>query len=73
MELGLEHAFQQSGAYMTIQLLFMSSLLIPGAMGMIELYRAAVRTLTSFVVTFVVTFGPMALLLYILYEVSKLS
>lgn len=65
----LEHAFQQSGAFMTLQLLFLTSLLLPGAMGMADLYRTAVKTLASTVATF----GPMALLLYILYEVSKLS
>lgn len=65
----LEHAFQQSGAFMALQLLFMSSLLIPGAVGRTDVYRAFVRTLTSYVVSF----GPMALLVYVLYQVSRLS
>jgi hypothetical protein len=65
----LEHAFQQSGTFMTLQLLFMSSLLVPGIVGRTDIYRAFVRSLASSVVTF----GPMALLLYVLYQVSGLS
>jgi hypothetical protein len=65
----LEHAFQQSGTFMTLQLLFMSSLLVPGILGRTDIYRALVRALASSAVSF----GPMALLLYVLYQVSRLS
>jgi hypothetical protein len=65
----LEHAFQLSGAFTLFQLLFMSSLLIPAMAGRTDIVRAFVRTLT----VQIVSFGPMALLLYVLYEVSKLQ
>ncbi len=65
----LEHLFQQSTAFMTLQLVFMSSLLVPAAVGRIDIYRVFVRSAASNVVTF----GPMALLGYMLYEVSKLA
>jgi hypothetical protein len=54
---------------MMLQLLFMSALLIPETVGRSDVYRAFVRTLTSYVVSF----GPMALLVYVLYQVSRLS
>lgn len=65
----LEHLFQQSGAFLTFQLVFMSSLFIPGVFGRMDIYRLFARALASYVVTF----GPMALLLYILYQVSRLG
>ncbi len=65
----LEHLFQQSGTFTLLQLLFFSSFLVPGIMGGTDIYRAFVRTLTSYVVSF----GPMAVLLYVLYAVSRLS
>ncbi len=65
----LEHLFQQSTSFMTLQLVFMGSLLVPAAVGRIDMYRVFVRSAASSVVTF----GPMALLGYMLYEVSKLA
>lgn len=65
----LEHLFQQSGFFMTLQMVFMGSLLIPAAVGRVDIYRVFVRATASNVVTF----GPVALLGYILYEVSKLA
>jgi hypothetical protein len=54
---------------MTLQFIFAGSLLIPAAVGRIDIYRIFVRSTASNVVTF----GPMGLLVYILYEVSKLA
>lgn len=65
----LEHLFQQSGAFTAFQLVFMSLLFIPGTFGHADIYRVLAGKLASFVVTF----GPMALLIYILYQVSLLS
>ncbi len=65
----LEHLFQQSAAFTAFQLVFMSAIILPGAFGREDLYRMLAKTLASCVVTF----GPMGLLLYILYQVSLLS
>ncbi len=64
----LEHLFQQSAHYMLLQMVFAVSLLLPAALGRPDVYRILIRVTASNVVTF----GPMALLSYILYEVSKL-
>jgi hypothetical protein len=68
-EMELEHLFQQTNFFMTLQFIFAGSLLIPAAVGRIDIYRIFVRSTASNVVTF----GPMGLLVYILYEVSKLA
>ncbi len=65
----LEHAFQQSGFLVAFQLLVVGSLMVPGALGGSALYHRFVRTVASYVVSF----GPMALLVYVLYKVSHLS
>ncbi len=65
----LEHLFQQTRFFMTLQLILAVSLLIPAALGRVDIYRTLVRSTASNVVTF----GPMALLGYTLYEVSKLG
>ena len=65
----LEHIFTQSSAFMVFQLLFMSSLLIPGMVGRTDIFPAFIRTLA----TYVVSFGPLALLVYVLHAVSKLQ
>jgi hypothetical protein len=65
----LEYIFQQSSAFTLFQLLFMSSLLITGILGRVDIYLAFVRMLA----TYVISFGPVALLVYVLYEVSKLQ
>ncbi|MEK6744354.1 MAG: hypothetical protein AABZ15_12120 [Nitrospirota bacterium] len=64
----LEYLFQHSGPFMVMQLM-MGSLLVPAAMGRVDLYRAFVRNMASYVVSF----GPVALLVYVLFEVSRLS
>ncbi len=64
-----EHAFQQSGFLVAFQLLVVGSLLAPGVIGGSTLYHWFVRKTASYVVTF----GPMALLVYILYKVSHLA
>lgn len=64
----LDYLFQHSGLFMALQLM-MGSLLAPAAMGRTDLYRSFVRNITSYVVSF----GPVALLVYVLFEVSRLS
>lgn len=65
----LEHVFQQTGVFLTFQFLFVSSLFIPCVLGRSDIYRALAGTMASLFVTF----GPMTLLLYVLYEVSRLG
>jgi hypothetical protein len=65
----LEHVFHYSNFFIVMQMLFAVSLLIPAAIGRLDLYRTFVRKIASSVVTV----GPMGLLVYILYEVSRLS
>jgi hypothetical protein len=64
----LEYLFQHSGSFMILQLI-MGSLLVPAAFGRTDLYRMFVRSTASYVVSF----GPVALLVYVLFEVSRLS
>jgi hypothetical protein len=64
----LEHAFQQSEFLVALQILIAGSLLAPGVLAGSDLYRRFVAT----VATCVVSFGPMAILVYILYRVSHL-
>ena len=64
----LEHAFQQSGFVVALQLFVAGSLLAPGVMGRTDLYRRFASTLASSVVSF----GPMGLLVYVLYRLSFL-
>lgn len=64
-----EHAFQQSTFFLMFQLMFMGSLLVPGMLGRVDLYSKGVRALTSNVVSF----GPVAMLVYVLYQVSHLN
>jgi hypothetical protein len=64
----LEHLLHHSGGYLTLQLL-MGALLVPSLVGRVDLYRSFIRTVASHVVSF----GPLALLVYVLYEVSRLS
>jgi hypothetical protein len=65
----LEHAFQQSGFLVAFQLLAIGSLIAPAAIGGAALYQRFVRTLASYVVSF----GPMSILVYVLYKVSQMS
>jgi hypothetical protein len=65
----LEHLFQQSNHYMSIQMALAVALLFPGALGRVDIYRAFVREAASMVVTV----GPVGLLVYVLYEMAKLS
>jgi hypothetical protein len=64
----LEHVLHHPGWFLIIQLL-MGSMMVPAMIGRNDLYRAFVRS----AVTNVVTFGPFGLLVYVLFEVSKLS
>jgi len=65
----LEHAFQLSNFLTAIELLFMSSVAFFGFLGRADIFRSFVRTLT----TYVMSIGPVALLIYVLYEVSRLQ
>ena len=64
----LEHLLHQSGWFLFMQL-FMGSLMVPAMIDRHDLYRTFVRSAASNVVTF----GPFGLLVYVLYEVAKLS
>jgi hypothetical protein len=64
----LEYLYQHSGSFMMLQLM-MGSLLVPAAIGRSDLYRSFVRSASSYVVSF----GPVAILVYVLFEVSRLS
>ena len=64
----LEHLLHQSGWYLIMQML-MGSLMVPAMIGRVDLYRSFVRMVASHVVSF----GPLALLVYVLYEVTRLS
>jgi len=64
----LEHLLHQSGWYFILQML-LGSLMVPAIIGRPDLYRSFVRNTASHVVSF----GPLALLVYVLYEVSRLS
>jgi len=64
-----EHVFQQSGFWMAFQLLIVTTLFAPGVLGGNALYHRFIRTATSFIVSF----GPVGLLVYVLYKVSHLS
>jgi len=63
-----EHALQQSNMFLLFQMMFMGSLLVPGIIGRTDLYSKVVRMLASNVVSF----GPVAMLVYVLYQVSNL-
>jgi len=65
----LEHLFRQSEFFLTLQLVLTGSLFIPGMIGRTDLYRSFVRKVASNVVSF----GPMGLLVYVLYNVSRLG
>jgi len=69
MIMELEHAFQQSGFISALQVMIIGSLLAPGVMGRSDMYRMFVGAVASYVVSFV----PMAMLVYVLYRVSHLS
>jgi len=50
------------------QMMFLGSLLVPSMLGRMDLYNKVVRALTSNVVSF----WPVAMLAYVLYQVSHL-
>ena len=63
-----EHAFQQSNFFLMFQMMFLGSLLVPSMLGRMDLYNKVVKALTSNVVSF----WPVAMLAYVLYQVSHL-
>jgi hypothetical protein len=65
----LEHAFQQSGFLVAFQLMILGSFIAPGVLGGSGLYHRFVKSAASYAVSF----GPVALLVYVLYKVSHLS
>jgi hypothetical protein len=64
-----EHAFQQSNCFLLFQMMFMGALLVPGMLGRTDMYGKAIRTVTAMTVNF----GPVAILLYVLFEVAQLN
>jgi uncharacterized membrane protein YeaQ/YmgE (transglycosylase-associated protein family) len=64
-----EHAFQQTGFILSLQMMVVGSVMGPAVMGRSDFYRIIVGKIASLVVTF----GPMAMLLYVLYAVSRLG
>lgn len=64
----LEHVLQQSGWFLIMQML-MGSLMVPAMIGRVDLYRLFARSAASNVVSF----GPFGLLVYVLFEVSRLA
>ncbi len=64
-----EHAFQQSGFLVALQLMVIGSVVAPAAMGGSALLQRFVRAIASYVVSF----GPMAILIYMLYKLSRIS
>ncbi len=64
-----EHAFQQAEFILAMQMMIVGLVLGVGVMGRIDFYRILIGKIASLVVTF----GPMAVLLYVLYAVSRLS
>jgi hypothetical protein len=64
----LEHAFLQSNYFTLFQMIFLGSLMAPSLLGRADIYGKAARTAA----TLVVTVGPVALLMYVLFEVSHL-
>lgn len=67
--MGLEHAFQQTGFLVALQLMIVGSVLAPGVLGGAVLFQRFVTTAASYVVSF----GPIAVLIYMLYRVSQLG
>lgn len=65
----LEHLFQQTMQFMILQMVFTTSLYVAEQMGRGDVVRSFVRSTASAVVNA----GPMALLIYILVQVSHLS
>ncbi len=64
----LEHLFRLTNELLVMQAV-LASVLLPGLAGRADLYRSFVRNLASWVVTF----GPVGLLIYVLCEVVRLS
>ena len=64
-----EHAFQQSNFFLMFQMMFMGSLLVPKMLGRMDLYNKGVKALASNMVSF----GLVAMLVYVLYQVSNLN
>ena len=65
----LEHAFLQSNFFTLFQMMFLGSLMVPSMLGRLDIYGKAARTAA----TVVVTVGPVAMLVYVLFEVSLLN
>jgi hypothetical protein len=68
MAVEFEHTYAQPGFISALQMLIFGSLLASGALGRSDWFRAFAEKVTSWVVTV----GPMGLLIYVLYSVSHL-
>lgn len=65
----LEHAFQQSGFLVAFELMVITSFFAPGFFEDSARFQRFVRAAASYIVSF----GPMAILIYVLYQVSRLA
>lgn len=65
----LEHAFQQSGFVVAFQLMIAASFFASGFIADSALLQRFVKAAASYIVSF----GPMAILIYVLYHVSRLT
>lgn len=66
----LEHMITAAQAnVMALQMLMLSALLVPAAVGRMDLYRSFAASATSYILSFT----PVTMLLYILYKISHLS
>jgi hypothetical protein len=65
----LEHAFQQSNLFISLQLILAGALSVPLAVGRPDIYRSFIGAAA----TVTVTFGPVLLLVYVLFEIVRLS
>jgi len=64
-----EHVFQQSGFISALQVMMLGVVMAAGVAGKNEQYCGFVEKATIGMVTF----GPMAMLIYVLYSVSRFS
>lgn len=66
----LEHMITATQAnVMALQMLMLSALLVPAAVGRTDLYRSFAASAASYILSFT----PVTMLLYILYKISHLS
>jgi hypothetical protein len=68
-EMEFEHLYQEAAYISAIQMMILGAILAAGVAGYNDLYRRFMEKVTSCVVTF----GPISMLIYVLYSISHLS